>query len=130
MDGDDALGARAVAELERDRKDHLPMRFGANKKMFSSLSSSFRADCDLFSEGVRFVDMDEGETLPLPVERSSLSSADTPRAAFCLRVRALIVDGGGVGCVDGAMDDTTRRQRPVESTEQAVVFAKDRSDKE
>lgn len=69
--------------------------------MFSSFSSSLRADCDRFFEGVRFVDLDGGETLPLPVERSSLSSADTPKAAFCRRVRALIVDDGGVGRVDG-----------------------------
>lgn len=80
----------------------IPIRFGANMKMFSSGASSFRADRDLFLEGVRLVDLDGVETLPLPADRSSLSSAGTPKAAFCRRVRALIVDGGGVGrgCVD------------------------------
>jgi hypothetical protein len=65
-------------------------------KMFSAGSSSLRADRDLFLDGVRLVDLDGVEALPLPVDRSSLSSADTPKAAFCRRVRALIVDGGGV----------------------------------
>jgi hypothetical protein len=64
--------------------------------MFSWGSSSLRADRDLFLEGVRLVDLD-GVALPLPVDKSSLSSAGTPKAAFCRRVRALIVDGGGVG---------------------------------
>ena len=50
-----------------------------------SLRSSRAADLALFLEGVRFEGVD---TAPLPGE-SSLSSA--ARAAFCRRVRALIV---------------------------------------
>jgi hypothetical protein len=76
--------------------DIIPIRFGAKRKMFSWGSSSLRADRDLFLEGVRLVDLD-GVALPLPVDKSSLSSAGTPKAAFCRRVRALIVDGRGDG---------------------------------
>jgi hypothetical protein len=50
-----------------------------------SLASSRTADLALFLEGERF----EGvNTAPFPLGESSLSSA---RAAFCRRVRALIV---------------------------------------
>jgi hypothetical protein len=51
-----------------------------------SLGSSRAADLALFLEGVRFEGVD---TEPLLLGESSLSSA--ARAAFCRRVRALIV---------------------------------------
>lgn len=70
------------------------MRFGANRKMFS-LDSSRKDDLDLFLEGVCFF---EGvDTPPLLLSDSSLSSPWPARAAFCRRVRALIVNvEGGV----------------------------------
>lgn len=65
------------------------MRFGAKRKMFSS-GSSRRADLDLLLDGVRFL---EGvDTLPFPPSDSSLSVPRSARAAFCRRVRALIVN--------------------------------------
>ena len=59
------------------------MRFGAKRKTFSR-GCSRTADRDLFFEGVRL----DGVAEPLPLGDSSRSSA---RAAFCRRVRALIV---------------------------------------
>lgn len=57
--------------------------------MFSS-GSSRRADLDLFLEGVRFF---EGvDTLPFPLSDSSLSALWSARAAFCRRVRALMMN--------------------------------------
>lgn len=91
-------GVERAASAGDAQRETIPMRFGANRKMFSCSSSSLRADRDLFLEGVRLVDLDRVERPPFPVDKSSLSSAGTPKAAFCRRVRALIVDGGGVGC--------------------------------
>jgi hypothetical protein len=61
------------------------MMLGAKRKMFS-LGSSRAADLDLFFDGVR---LDGVDTEPFPLGESSLSSA--ARAAFCRRVRALIM---------------------------------------
>lgn len=108
------MAGRRRNSAEEAQRGIVPIRFGANRKMFSWGSSSLRADRDLFLEGVRLVDLD-GVALPLPVDRSSLSSAGTPKAAFCRRVRALIVDGGGVGivdCVDWVTKDGTTRWQP------------------
>lgn len=100
------LGASQTLELITVRKGILPMMLGAKRKMFS-LGSSRAADLDLFLEGVR---LDGVDAEPFPLGESSLSSA--ARAAFCRRVRALIVDVCG-GTWGAEMGSESTRNGPI-----------------
>lgn len=74
------------------------------------MDSAGAADVDLFFEDVRFF---EGVgTLPLLLGDSSLSSPRPASAAFCRRVRALIVDLDGLWSIQGETGGPTLSRLP------------------